>query len=55
MNALLLLIPLSLVLLGAAACTLVWAIRDGQYDDLDAPAVDLLVDDRVPTAPSPRP
>lgn len=48
MNSLLLLIPLSLVLLGAAVWTLVWAIRDGQYDDLDTPAIDLLAEDAAP-------
>ena len=45
MNILLLLIPLSLVLLGVAIATFVWAVRRGQFDDLDAAAIDILVDD----------
>ena len=45
MNILLLLIPLSLVLLGAALWAFVWAVRGGQYEDLDTPALDILVDD----------
>jgi cbb3-type cytochrome oxidase maturation protein len=45
MNILLLLIPLSLILLGAAIWAFVWAVRGGQYEDLDTPALDILVDD----------
>ncbi len=48
MNILLLLIPLSLVMLGAAIWAFVWAVRGGQYDDLDTPALDILVDDDMP-------
>jgi cbb3-type cytochrome oxidase maturation protein len=45
MNALLALVPVSLVLLGAAVWALVWASRSGQFEDLDAAAVDALTDD----------
>ena len=45
MNALLLLIPLSLVLLVAAIWAFVWAVRRGQFEDLDTPALDILSDD----------
>lgn len=45
MTSLLVLIPVSLLLLGLAVCTLVWAIRDGQYDDLDSPSIAVLVDE----------
>ena len=45
MNILLLLIPLSLLLLGAAVWMFVWAVRRGQFDDLDTPALDILRDD----------
>ena len=48
MNILLLLIPLSLVLLGAAIWAFVWAVQGGQFDDLDTPALDILVDDDMP-------
>lgn len=42
MTILLILVPLSLVLLGLAVWAFVWAVRGGQYDDLDTPAVDIL-------------
>ncbi|MBS7457422.1 cbb3-type cytochrome oxidase assembly protein CcoS [Coralloluteibacterium stylophorae] len=45
MNSLLLLIPLSLALLGMAIGAFVWAVRRGQFDDLDTPALDILADD----------
>ena len=45
MNILLLLIPLSLLLLGAAVWMFVWAVRRGQFDDLDTPPLDMLGDD----------
>lgn len=45
MIILLLLIPLSLMLLGVAAWAFVWAVRAGQFDDLDTPALDILRDD----------
>ena len=50
MNILLLLVPISLVLLGIAIASFVWAVRRGQFDDLDTPAVRMLHDDtpRVP-------
>lgn len=45
MNILLALIPISLILLGIAAAAFVWAVRRGQFDDLDTPALDILRDD----------
>jgi cbb3-type cytochrome oxidase maturation protein len=42
---LLMLIPLSLVLLVAAISAFVWAVRKGQFDDMDTPALDILRDD----------
>ncbi len=45
MTILLLLIPLSLMLVGIAAWAFVWAVRRGQFDDLDTPALDILRDD----------
>lgn len=48
MNILLALIPISLLLLGAAVWAFVWAVKKGQYDDLDTPALDILVDDDRP-------
>jgi cbb3-type cytochrome oxidase maturation protein len=40
-----LLIPLGLVLLVLALWAFFWAVRAGQFDDLDTPAVQLLLDD----------
>ena len=45
MTILLLLIPLSLLLLGAAVWAFAWAVRCGQFDDLDTPALDILCED----------
>ena len=53
MNALLILIPLSLVLLVAALWAFAWAVKRGQFDDLDTPAIDILQDDpATPRAPT---
>jgi cbb3-type cytochrome oxidase maturation protein len=54
MRILLLLVPISLVLLGLAVWAFVWAVRRGQFDDLDTPALDILADDeREPVLPPP--
>lgn len=45
MNVLLVLIPLSLVLVLLAVGVFVWAVRKGQFDDLDTPALRILQDD----------
>lgn len=52
MTILLLLIPLSLVLLVVAIGAFAWAVRKGQFDDLETPALDILHDDAKP-APEP--
>lgn len=49
MTILLFLIPISLVMLGIAALVFVWAVRHGQFEDLDTPALDILRD--APPAP----
>lgn len=46
MTILLLLVPLSLVLLAVIVAAFVWAVRDGQFDDMDAPPLDILHDER---------
>jgi cbb3-type cytochrome oxidase maturation protein len=48
MDALILLIPLSLALGGAALAAFLWTMRSGQYDDLDAAAHRILFDDDHP-------
>ncbi len=45
MNSVFLLIPLALMLLGVAVAAFVWAVRAGQFDDLDTPATRILFDD----------
>ena len=45
MRILLMLVPISLVLLGIAIWAFVWAVRRGQFDDLDTPALDILAED----------
>ncbi|AXK71643.1 cbb3-type cytochrome oxidase assembly protein CcoS [Lysobacter sp. TY2-98] len=45
MTILLLLIPLSLMLLVVAVGAFWWAVKRGQFDDLDTPAIDILRDD----------
>lgn len=48
MNILLFLIPISLVMAGAAALLFAWAVRRGQFEDLDTPALDILRDEAPP-------
>jgi cbb3-type cytochrome oxidase maturation protein len=43
-----LLIPLSLVLVGAIVWAFCWAVRSGQFDDLEGPAHQILMDDDEP-------
>lgn len=45
MEIVLVLIPLSLFLLTIAILLFRWAVRNGQYDDLDSPAHRILFDD----------
>lgn len=51
MNSLLVLVPISLVLLGIAIAAFVWAVRRGQFDDLDTPPLDILRDEGKPAPP----
>jgi cbb3-type cytochrome oxidase maturation protein len=40
-----LLIPLGLTLLVAAVAAFFWAVRNGQFDDMESPAWRILMDD----------
>lgn len=51
MTLLLLLVPLSVVLLGVAIAAFAWAVRSGQFDDLDTPPLEILRDDEAPRDP----
>ncbi len=53
MSSLAILIPLSLVLVGIAVWAFFWATDSGQFDDLDSPAIQALLDDEPPQAPAP--
>jgi cbb3-type cytochrome oxidase maturation protein len=53
MSILVVLIPVTLLLVGIALFAFFWAVNDGQFDDLDRPAVDILIDDD-PSAPRTR-
>ena len=44
MEIIYLLIPLSLVLLGVAIWGFFWAVKSGQFDDLDSPELTMLDD-----------
>jgi cbb3-type cytochrome oxidase maturation protein len=45
MEIIFLLIPLSLVLVGGIVWAFFWAVRSGQFDDLEGPAHRILMDD----------
>jgi cbb3-type cytochrome oxidase maturation protein len=40
-------LPLALIVVGAAVAAFVWAARQGQFDDLETPAIRMLYDDPV--------
>ena len=53
MTIIYLLIPISILLLLAAVAAFFWAVRSGQFDDLETPAWRILMDDddKPPAAP----
>lgn len=51
MNILYLLIPIGVVFLAVAIGLFIWAVRSGQYDDLEGPAHRILMDDDDPRIP----
>jgi len=48
MEIIYLLIPLSLILIGAIIWALIWAIRSDQFEDMEGPAHRILMDDDKP-------
>jgi cbb3-type cytochrome oxidase maturation protein len=55
MEILYLLIGVSLVIVGGIVAVLLWAVRSGQFEDLEGPAFRILADDdRPPGRASPR-
>jgi cbb3-type cytochrome oxidase maturation protein len=56
MEILYLLIPLGLFVLGIAIWGFIWAVKTGQFDDMEGPAHRILMDDddiRIPTRRNP--
>ena len=51
MDILFLLIPISLIIVAIAVWVFMWAIRSGQYEDLEGPAHRILMDDDDPLVP----
>lgn len=52
MEILYILIPLGLLVLGVAIWGFLWAVRTGQFDDMEGPAHRILMDDddiRIPS------
>ena len=52
MSILYLLIPLGLLLLALSVWAFFWAVRSGQFDDLESPAMQILLDDDRAPPPS---
>jgi cbb3-type cytochrome oxidase maturation protein len=44
MESLYMIIPVAVVFLGLGIAVFFWAVKSGQYDDLDAPAYKILMD-----------
>ncbi|MCO6414136.1 MAG: cbb3-type cytochrome oxidase assembly protein CcoS [Thiogranum sp.] len=51
MDILFLLIPISLIIMGIAIAVFLWAVRSGQFEDLEGPAHRILMDDDDPRIP----
>jgi len=54
MRILYLLIPMALGVIGVALWAFLWAVRTGQFDDLEGPAHRILMDDDDPRIPRSR-
>ena len=52
MNVLYVLVPLALALALGGVAAFRWAVRDGQFDDVDTPAFRVLLDDPEPDTPA---
>lgn len=53
MEILYILIPVSIVLVTLAVTIFGWAVKNGQYDDLEGPAHSILYDDDADMIPGP--
>ena len=50
MDILFLMIPLSIALVALVVWAVLWAVRSGQFEDLEGPAHRILMDDDAPRA-----
>ncbi len=50
MTAMLWLIPLAFLFVAIAVWVFMWAVKRGQFDDLDSPGLTVLMDDDLPRA-----
>ena len=55
MNILMFLIPVSMLFLGLAVWAFIWAVKRGQFEDLDTSALDILREDEHDRPYSPLP
>ena len=53
MNVLYVLVPLALALALCGVAAFRWAVRDGQFDDVETPALRVLLDDESTDLPDP--
>ncbi len=53
MNILYALVPLALLLAGLGVLAFRWAVRDGQFDDVETPAIRMLLDDETDQSSTP--
>lgn len=51
MEILYVLIPIAVIVMAVAIAALVWAVRSGQFEDLEGPAHRILMDDDDPRIP----
>ncbi len=52
MEVIYLLIPLSLLLVALIVGVFMWAIKAGQFDDLEGPAHEIIMDEDTPDPPA---
>ena len=50
MTVLYIVLPIALILAAAGVWAFIWAVRNGQLDDLETPALRMLLDDDPPAA-----
>lgn len=53
MSVMYIVLPLAFLFAGIAVWAFIWAVRQGQLDDLDTPAVRMLLDDDEPRTTRP--